>query len=143
MENKKERRSALSWGWSYEFLEFGFPKPMEVAVFIDCNGLAGAYADFRFGFAIVGEVNADAAIFGFYDDECNVVFGGHGVSNAAYFHFDFAIVDASNHGDVFFAAGVYGVGDEFFHRFAAAHYGNAFVNYFFYNVATHGAFEEF
>jgi hypothetical protein len=121
-------------------LQFGLPEAVEVAVLVDCEGLATTGANLCHGFIL--EVDADATILKLNIHEGDVVFGKHRVLHAAHFDADFAVVNLLHHGEVFLLACLYGAGDEFGHFLAAAEGGYAAVNGFDDNITTVVAFEK-
>ena len=75
-------------------------------------------------FSAGGEFYALVAVFGLESDPLYVMDVLHGMSRGA----DFDCHERAfygDYGDVFFDRGVGGAGDEFLHRFAAAHYGDS------------------
>ena len=111
---------------------------MEVAVLINCHGLAIADANLCYGF--VFEVDANTAILKLHIYECNVVLGEHRVLNATHLDADAAVVDFLHNGEVFLYACLYGAGDELGHLLAATEGGYAAINGFDDYITTVVAF---
>ncbi len=99
-------------------LQLCFPKTVQVAVFVDRNGFAIAYA--HFGDGLVGEVNAGATILKLHIHKGDVVLGEHRMLGAAHLDAQTAVVDFLHYGEVFLYTCLYGSGDEFGHLLAAA-----------------------
>ena len=111
---------------------------MDIAVLVDCNGLATAYAYLCYGFLL--EVDAQTAILKLYVDKRDVVLGEHRVLDAAYLDAKLAIVDSLHYGEVFLLTALLCVGHQLGHLLATAEGGYATVNCLYYYIATMVAF---
>jgi len=116
---------------------------MQVAILIHGHRLVVACAEHCFGLSSVREVDAHAAILGFYIDECDMVLLSHGMSHAAHLHLDAAIIDACHYGEMLLHAGVYRVHGKLVHLLATAYYGYSRVNDLLYHITTMVTFEKF
>ena len=111
---------------------------MEVAVFIDCHGLATADANLGYGFLF--EVDLHATVLKLYIDKGDVVLGEHRVLNATHLNTQFAVVNLLHNGKVFLYTCLYGAGDKFGHLLATTEGGYAAINGLDNYVATVVAF---
>jgi len=109
-----------------DFLPFGLPEAVEVAVLIYGNGFAVAEAYLHNGF--VFKVDTHTAVLKLDIDEADVVLGHHRVLNAAHLDAIFAVVDFLHNGEVFLLTCLYGVGCKLGHFLAAAEGNNAAIN---------------
>ena len=97
---------------------------MEITIFVDGDGqfVVGEFEG-GFGFICGGKRASMAAFIGFDEDPLNIMFIGHGVFDATDFDAEpraAVIAFDGDDGEMFFVAGVNGIGVEFFHGFAAA-----------------------
>ena len=93
---------------------------MQVAVFIYCDHLARACADFRF--RLVLKIDHDASCLRLYIDECDMMFWGHRVGYAADLNLYSAIIKALDIRNMLFPASLRCIRYKFLHLLTAAYY---------------------
>lgn len=94
---------------------------MKVAVFINCHRFVCTDAENCLSFAFVRKVHTHSSVRGLDVDECNMMFRCHRMRYTADFHLYFAIIDACYNRNMFFSAGINGVGNKFLHFLSAAY----------------------
>lgn len=127
--------------YSLQRLHRRFPQPVQVAILIHGYDLLIAYADL--GFGLILQVDADATALGLDVDKYDVVLRKHRVGYAADLDFNLSIAQILDYGHVLFAAGIYRVGDEFFHLLATAYNLDARIYDLLDYIATMTAFVKF
>ena len=106
---------------------------MEVAVLVHGYRLAATGADDSL--RLILEVNSDTSVFSLYIYEGNVVLRKHRMCYTTNLNLDLALIKHSNYRNMLLHTCVNGIGNQFFHLFAAAHNRDLTVNHLFDDIA--------
>lgn len=124
----------------FRILQFGFPKTVKIAVFIDCQGFSVASADQSLW--SVFKIDTNAAILCFNINEGNMMLRQHRMRFTSDLDLDLASVKTGYNRNMLFLAGICCARNQFLHLLTAAYDRNFRINQFLDDIAAMAASEE-